>query len=173
MPPVRALLFAEVGLQDEANAAIEWTVDEESTLLQEDELHSWELEHLLRAALIVDDRPTVKLATGKFSVLANVSVSPWSGVCPARLLGGAAALLGRPYEVREHYRRALELSEGIRNRPEMALTHLELAELLLEHYPDERTEALDHLDTAIAELHDMKMQPALERALSHRDILKA
>ncbi len=51
--------------------------------------------------------------------------------------------------------------------------HLGLAELLLEHYPDERAEALDHLDTAIAELRDMKMQPALERALSHRAILKA
>ena len=56
----------------------------------------------------------------------------------------------------------------IRFRPEIALTRLQLAELLLEHYPDERAEALDHLDFAIAEFRDMKMQPSLERALRHR-----
>ena len=39
--------------------------------------------------------------------------------------------------------------------------------------PDERAEALEHLDFAIGELRDMKMQPSLERAPSHRDILKA
>ena len=55
----------------------------------------------------------------------------------------------------------------------MALTQLQLAELILEHYPDEKSEALEHLDFAIAEFRDMKMQPALERALRHKDILKA
>ena len=49
----------------------------------------------------------------------------------------------------------------------------ELAELLLEHYPDERAEALEHLDFAIGEFRDMKMQPSLERALRRKDILKA
>ena len=58
-------------------------------------------------------------------------------------------------------------------RPELALIHLQLAELLLEHYPEERAEALEHLDTAIAEFQDMKMQPSLERALRHRGILTA
>ena len=56
---------------------------------------------------------------------------------------------------------------------EIALTRLQLAELLLEHYPDERTDALEHLDFAISEFRDMKMQPSLERALKHKDILKA
>ena len=129
--PVRAWLLAEVGLQDEANAVIKWTVDEASTLLQEDELPTSELVPLLLAALIVNDRPTVKLAAGKLSALANVSVL-LRGVCPARLLGDAAMLLGQPDEAKEHYRKALELSEGIRNRPEIALTHLGLAELMLE-----------------------------------------
>jgi hypothetical protein len=61
----------------------------------------------------------------------------------------------------------------LRFRPEIALIRLDLAELLLEHYPDERAEAIEHLDFAIAELRDMKMQPALERALRHRGLLKA
>jgi len=114
----------------------------------------------------------VKLAAGKLGVLVHVSVS-FGGVCPARLLCDAASLLGKPNEANEHYRKTIDLSEEIHNRPEIALTHLGLAELLLEHYPDERAEALEHLDTAITELRDMKMQPALERVLSHRDILKA
>ena len=58
-------------------------------------------------------------------------------------------------------------------RPEVALTRLQLAELILEHYADERAEALEHLGFAISEFRDMKMQPSLERALRHKDILKA
>jgi hypothetical protein len=58
-------------------------------------------------------------------------------------------------------RKASELMVAIRHRPEIALTHLDLAELL------------EHLDFAIGELRDIKMQPSLERALSRREILKA
>jgi len=61
----------------------------------------------------------------------------------------------------------------LRFRPEIALIRLQLAELFLEHYPDDRAEAMEHLDFAIAEFQEMKMQPSLERALRHRDILKA
>jgi hypothetical protein len=46
-------------------------------------------------------------------------------------------------------------------------------ELLLEHRPNEKREALEHLDFVIKESQDMKMQPSLERALRHKDILKA
>ena len=53
----------------------------------------------------------------------------------------------------------------IRYRPEIALAHLSLAELLLEETDDAaRSEAREHLDIAIPELRDMHMQPALERA---------
>lgn len=53
------------------------------------------------------------------------------------------------------------------------LTRLQLAELLLEHYPDEKEEAVEHLDFAMKEFREMKMQPSLERALRHKEILKA
>jgi hypothetical protein len=36
-----------------------------------------------------------------------------------------------------------------------------------------RAEALAHLDFAIAEFREMKMQPSLERALRHKEVLKA
>ncbi len=58
--------------------------------------------------------------------------------------------------------------ERVRCRPELALSRLGLAELLLDQYPDERAEALEHLDFAIDECREMKMQPALERALRRK-----
>ena len=61
----------------------------------------------------------------------------------------------------------------IRFRPEIAFTRLQLTELLLEHYPDEKPEALKHLDFAINEFREMKMQPYLERVLRHKEILGA
>ncbi len=61
----------------------------------------------------------------------------------------------------------------MRFRTELAVTWLQLAELLLEHYPDEKKEALEHLELAIKEFREMKMQPSLESAMRHKDILKA
>jgi hypothetical protein len=52
-------------------------------------------------------------------------------------------------------------------------THLQFAELLLEHYPDKNEKVLEHLDFAIKEFQEMKMQASLGRALRHKDILKA
>ena len=37
----------------------------------------------------------------------------------------------------------------------------------------QRDAGMEHLDFAIAECQDMKMQPALERALGRRGLLKA
>ena len=62
---------------------------------------------------------------------------------------------------------ATELTRMIRNRPETALTRLQLAELLFEKYPSEDGEARKHMDFAVAEFRDMKMKSSLERALNH------
>ena len=52
----------------------------------------------------------------------------------------------------------------MRFRPELALTRLQMAELLLEHYSVEKADAMEHLEFAIKEFREMKMQPSLERA---------
>ena len=62
---------------------------------------------------------------------------------------------------------------GDAHRPELALSRLRLAELLLERYPTRRREAREHLDFAVNEFREMKMQPSLERALRRKDILRA
>jgi tetratricopeptide (TPR) repeat protein len=93
--------------------------------------------------------------------------------CTGRHLGAAASFLGKNEEARKYYQKAIKDCKETRFRPELALSRLQLAELLLEHYPDEKKEALEHLDFAIKEFQDMKMQPSLERALRHKEILKA
>ena len=70
-------------------------------------------------------------------------------------------------------RPASDAATDMRFRPEIALTRLQLAELLPENCPDERPEALEHLDFVIGEFREMKMQPPLERALRHKKTLRA
>jgi hypothetical protein len=115
------------------------------------------VEHLLP---LLD--PASDLATGQYSY-----------VCPARLLGDGAKSIGRVQPAVDYYSKAIDVCQKIRFRPELALSRLGLAEVLLDHYPEEHDTAIEHLDFAIAELRDMKMQPALERALGRRGLLKA
>jgi len=128
----------------------------------------------LEAAVLVGHREAAELLlrryTGNF---APVSFGTKVMTCNARHLGAAAALLGKPEEARKYYTDALEVATDMEFRTELALTRLQLAELLLGHYPDEKKEALEHLEFAINEFREMKMQPSLERALRHKEILGA
>jgi DNA-binding CsgD family transcriptional regulator len=85
-----------------------------------------------------------------------------------RLLGEACAMLGRPDDARRHLDRALAEMTAMRFRPEAALARLDLADLLLQDFPDERGAANDYLDAAIIEFEAMRMSPALGRALRLR-----
>jgi len=68
---------------------------------------------------------------------------------------------------------ALAVAARVRSRPETALTHLAVAELLLAGDGAEQREAQEHLDLVIGEFRAMKMRPALAQTLSHGDMLKA
>ena len=48
-----------------------------------------------------------------------------------------------------------------------------LGETLMDHFSAQHSEGLTHLDAAIAEFRDMKMQPSLERALRRKQTLGA
>jgi len=54
----------------------------------------------------------------------------------SRHLGAASALLADREQARAYYEQALEVAGKIRFRPEIALTHLGLAELLLDETED-------------------------------------
>jgi tetratricopeptide (TPR) repeat protein len=127
----------------------------------------------LEAAVLAGHRPAAELLLRRLAGSSSITSGPWLTTCTGRHLGAAAAFLGRHEEARKHYQEAIKVCTEMRFRPELALTRLQLAELLLEHYPRERAEALEHLDFAIKEFQDMKMQPSLERALRHKEILKA
>jgi len=128
---------------------------------------------LLEAAVLVGHKKAAELLQRRIagSGLRMTGFAVTMGV--DRPLGEAAALLGRYEEARKYYQEALKISTEMRFRPEVALTRLNLAELLLEHYPAEKKEALEHLDFAIKEFREMKMPNWLERALRHKGILKA
>jgi tetratricopeptide (TPR) repeat protein len=127
----------------------------------------------LEAAVLAGHRQAAELLLHRLTSTAKLTSGLWVTTCAGRHMGAAAAFLGRPDEARKHYRKAIKDCTEMPFRPELALTRLQLAELLLEHYPKERAEALEHLNFAIKEFQDMKMQPSLERALRHKDILKA
>ena len=179
---LRVIPLAVMGHTEEARDILHRTIEGYGIGIDEYETSSVMLGLLAEAAILLEDRESVEVLAARISPLASLSVLPLHGTtaCPARVLGGAAALLGKPDEARSYYFKALETAGKIRFRPEIALTRLELAKLLLDHYlhpstgsGQARAEALEHLDFAIGELRDMKMQPALERALSRREILGA
>lgn len=139
----------------------------------EDEASVWVDITSLEAAVLAGHRQAAELLLRRLAGSSIHTSGLWLSTCTGRHLGGAAALLGRYEEARKYYQEAIKVCTEMRFRPELALTRLQLAELLLEHYPKERAEALEHLDFAVAEFRDMKMQPSLERAIRHKEILKA
>jgi len=138
-----------------------------------DEMDTWRDILHLEAGILINHSKVTELLLNRFKDAGLCTSDFLHCTCVPRHLGGAAALLGRFDEARQHYEEAIKVCTKMRFRPELALSRLQLAELLLEHYPDEKKEALEHLDFAIKEFRDMKMQPSLERALRHKDILKA
>ncbi len=120
---------------------------------------------LLNAALRVKHRDAVQLLFHRFAGCALCTTGFQFPASVHRHLGAAAAFLGKPEEARTYYDEALKVTTDMRFRPELALTRFQLAELLLEHYPNEKADALEHLDFAIKEFREMKMRPSLERVL--------
>jgi serine/threonine protein kinase/tetratricopeptide (TPR) repeat protein len=138
----------------------------------EDLTQAWLDVYYLESAIFVRHRKAVELLYQRFA-RNTLAVVPWCVTAVARQLGAAAAMLDKHEEARQHYIEAIRVCTEMRFRPELALSRLQLAELLLEHYPDKKKEALEHLDFSIKEFREMKMQPSLERALRHKEILKA
>jgi len=155
----------------------------------------------LEAAVLVADSTAAGLIIERLAPSAGM-IDEMYDTCIARHLGAASELLGNREQARHYYEQALEVAGKVRFRPEIALTHLRMAELLLAeadsnqpsafstapptrrgkqggltadklNVDSSRAEALAHLDFAIAEFREMKMQPALERALRHKEVLKA
>jgi len=197
-----ALVLAYLGRSDEARAAMKQLLAELSVASEEHVMATAAGVWLLETAVVLKDQEAAALLASRLRNVASLAYGGLAFTCVARHLGAAAALLGEREEALACYEQALEVARKIRFRPEIALTHLGIAELLLDgdadamnHTPTrtghprgpgdgragetpappeaQRAEALAHLDFAIAEFRDMKMQPSLERALRRKDVLKA
>ena len=166
--------LAHLGRTTEAAAKLQqFVVDRPNIGNAQDETQAWRDVLNLESAILVGHKEAAGLLLKRLSGSGIRTTGIWHITCVDRHIGAAAVLLGRPEEARQHYQEGIRVCTEMRFRPELALTRLQLAELLLEHYPDEKREAQEHLDFAINEFREMKMQPSLERALRHKEILGA
>ena len=173
--PRVATYLAEVGRLDEARALVGPMLDEIAASGGDGESPIFEQVTLLEAAIAVGHSSAARVLIAQLDCIAHLSGGAAFKTCVGRHLGDAAVLVGDRPAARSYYAQALEVAGKIRFRPELALTQLRLAELLLEEEAGDiaHSEALAHLDTAIPELREMHMQPALERALALSDTYQA
>jgi len=172
--PGLCLVLAHLGRKEEVSEILERRVAERPGVGRaEDETATWIDAAFLEAAVLAGHRRAAELLLNRFAGTDVYTSGIWYPTCVPRHCGAACALLGRYDEARQYYNEAIKVCTEMKFRPELALTRLQLAELLLEHYPQEKSDAIAHLDFAIKEFQEMKMQPSLERALRHKEILKA
>jgi hypothetical protein len=171
--PVYPILLGSVGRLDEARMALRENATYQRVSSGEPSWSHIGTVSLLEAATLLRDENLVRAALGELHGTAFLTTGWFGALSIDRIRGQAEVFLGHTELARAYYQSALSTNEMTGNRPDMALTRLSLAELLLEHYPDERDAAIEHLDFAISEFREMKMQPSLERALRHRGLLKA
>jgi len=168
-----ALCLAHLERREEANALLDglrsrW--DPERQTYEQDMTASI---HSLATAVQLRDRELAVRLAADLAIAADL-LGVIYPTAVARHLGGAYALAGEREKARRYYNQSRAVCEKVHFRPELALTRLGIAELLLEDADKaQRTEALGHLDFAIGEFREMKMQPSLERALRHKEVLKA
>jgi ATP/maltotriose-dependent transcriptional regulator MalT len=161
----RALALAALGRLDEARSLAGPLLDQ---LQEMDFQDSWgEIIHLvlgLQCAIALEHRPAARILAAQLECVAQVSMEQWAITSMPRQLAAASVLNGDLAAAHAYCARALETAGKIGFRPDIALTHVQLAELLL--HEGKSGQAQRHLDIAIPELNEMHMQPAHMRALS-------
>jgi hypothetical protein len=186
----RALYLAHLGRVDEAADILSRMVAERDMSSPSDPTTTAAMRYLLETAVVLRDADSAAILENRMAPMAGL-LHTEADMCYniGRLCGGAAALRDDAEMARGYYLQALEICERVRFRPEIALTRLEMAELMLGTNPEpstplsdfvrhestaeERAKALEHLEFAIGEFREMKMQPSLERALRHKELLRA
>jgi eukaryotic-like serine/threonine-protein kinase len=171
------LCQAHLGHREEVCEALTWLLSPEGALGKRD--LSDVIQYLEAAVLIGHRDATAALAKVLSPARDAATCAAFALTCAARHLSAAAALLGRRRQAMTYARQALAVSSRIGNRPEMALAHLQLAELACNGSGSSdvrqargwqgrvrNRSTREHLDLAIAEFTSMKMHPSLERALA-------
>jgi DNA-binding CsgD family transcriptional regulator len=165
----QAVGLALAGRANEARSLAGPLLDEESATSGDDAVDISALLLLLQCANILQHREATRALAARLACLAHLSMGDFILTIVARQLGAAAVLNRDRVAARAYYAQALETGGKIGFRPDLALTRLQFAEMLLEE--GERSEAREHLELALPELEAMHMQPALERALGRMQLV--
>ena len=167
LQPLAALCLARLGRLDEARSLVGQQLYDATANLGEEYCEAGYSLPLLETAVLLGHRAAAAAIARNMECIAGLSVGDWFYTSVARHLGSAASLCGDRQRARVYYEQAVEACAKIAFRPELALAHLDLAELLvIEPGRNNLLEARRHLDIAISELRQMNMQSALERALN-------
>jgi DNA-binding CsgD family transcriptional regulator len=164
----RAVCLAQLGRLEEARAVVGPVLNDIKTI-SFDGRGIQQLVMLLQAAIVVEHQAACEVLAERLACVAHLigEGQPTIRSCVARHLGDAAALVGDRMAAHAYYAQALDVAGKTRFRPELALTHLRLAELQVgDEQSAARSEALEHLALAIPELREMNMRLALEHGLS-------
>jgi DNA-binding CsgD family transcriptional regulator len=162
-----AICLAQSGRIDEARTLAAPLLERERVGRADDPREINWLMILLECALVLKDRAAARGLAESFTSLPHLSTADWIMTTVARQLGAVAMLNGDAVGARSFFLNGLEAAARIGFRPEIAILHVHLAELLLEDA--DRPGALQHIDMAIPELQQMQMQPWLQRALRVRE----
>jgi DNA-binding CsgD family transcriptional regulator len=163
--PGQVLTLAYLGREAEVRAHLdEFVLAREGLGTDVDETPGYMDVFRLEAAVLVGHRVAAARLLGRLARSDLTTTGVRLPTCIARHLGTAAALLGRRDEARAFFQSALATAHAMRFRPEVALTCLGLAELLLTSYPDQHAEAVKYLEVALRELREMGMAPAVAHA---------
>ncbi|HEY3078494.1 MAG TPA: AAA family ATPase [Chloroflexota bacterium] len=162
----RTLCLAHAGHTETVTALLDQLVASRAGVPAQDDETPASLDTLLlETAVLLEHRAAAGLLLRRLAASGTMTTGILYPTCVGRHLGAAAALLGQPHEARAYSETALAVARAMPFRPEIALTRLQLAELLLAHEPRAPAEARAQLEAAIAEFHEMGMRPALTRAL--------
>jgi DNA-binding CsgD family transcriptional regulator len=156
---IAAVCLSHLGRVDEARLLVGPLLESE---LEEEPIE--ELHLRLQLAVMWDDHSAAACLAEQLDPVAHVSYT--MAGCVGRALGASWGMRGDAARARAAFEQAIRVCQASHFRPEAALARLDLAELLLLHYPQERVVALEQLDIAAAELRAMGMQPALEHAVA-------
>jgi DNA-binding CsgD family transcriptional regulator len=118
---------------------------------------------VIEGAMLLGDREMVRLLVEYSQANWRPMEAWWTFQVSDRCIGDGLAFLGDYAAARQRYESALALAQEMRFRPEIALSHLGLAETLCAEFPAEHAAAREHLDACLPEFEAMKMRPALER----------
>ncbi|MCX6020725.1 MAG: tetratricopeptide repeat protein [Chloroflexi bacterium] len=165
----RALCLAHGGRLPEAQSLLRQLVSQWQISFTEDETDIQVLTALLETAVMAQDGEIAEVLTARLAHSGSFASVLWNSVCIGRILGEGSVFLQRPEDARRYYQAALEVATKLRHRPEIALTHLDLAEL--DAAEGHTQEAQARLAACIPELEAMGMAPALERAEALREAL--